>query len=1354
MGSNQLARIETLNKENYDTWKMQMEALLIKNDAWSYVNGAMVKPAVVVGDVESEAAAQQWARNDSKAKSDIILAINPSELKQIKGCGSSREVWLKLEGIYQSKGPARKATLLKQLTLQRMEESGDVREHIDMFFDAVDKLQEMEVEINRDLLAIMLLYSLPDSFENFRCAIESRDHLPTPDVLRVKIIEESNARKTAARGASQNALFSNHRANWRKKNVKKTERTTNGENSKSGTKNDCGNFKYRCYKCKEIGHKAADCKNKDFRASAKSAEDTCLSVSECHLTSSNKRNTWCLDSGATSHLCNDERAFSEMKSEPGKLNLANNCSTNITAQGKAMFTADVFGESKNISLSKTLLVPDLRTNLLSVGKITEKGCEVIFKRDNAFVVGNDGSVKLVADRIGELYYARERNKERSTGLVFAAGLPCTKTFEVWHRRLGHLNARDMSEAISKGTVLGLDVLKPMNFARDSIECEVCLQGKMVRTPFPKRSDRTSELLELIHSDVCGPMRVQSMSKARYFIEFIDDCSRWTVVRFLRSKSEAIEATKEFITMVENQQGKKIKTFQTDNGGEYTSEQFDNLLKGLGITRRFTIPHNPEQNGIAERKNRTLLDMARCLMLQSGLPPSFWAEAVNTANYIRNRCPSKSLGGRTPYEVWTGKKPNVSHFREFGCRVFRLDRQPNRGKFDSRAKEGVFLGYSEESKGYRVWMPNERKVEITRDVKFLEGTEKKAEIFTEFVPDDLFKGETDEVESPRYVGIEMRSAEEVENPEEEVQDEIEEEPVVRRERGRPRLVRTGARGRPRKVCRFQEARTAEIEAEAFISEIPARIAMNSPEVDEWYDAMAVEIRSIIKNNTWKLVKRPDDREVIGSRIVLRNKYNANGTLERRKARLVAQGFSQRPGVHFKETFAPVARLSSIRLLASIAAQYDMNIRQFDVTCAYLNGELEEEIFMEPPKYLLQVLEMIQSEEDREVGDKARKMLKQLREGDHVCLLKKSLYGLRQAGRSWYAKLDGILRRFGAVPTKADPCVYQIGTGEDSTLIAIYVDDIIVASRDPRMADRLFNCLSQKFETSDLGEIGYCLGMEFNRTLGAINILQTGYINELLKRFGMFDSKPVCAPLDPGVKLLKSEEPPDENLPYRELVGALTYLSTATRPDISFAVSYLGQFNNCYGKPHWTAAKRVLRYLKGTTKLGLTFFKKSQFLEGFVDADWGNCPNDRKSFTGYVFMLGGGPVSWDARKQKTVALSSTEAEYMGLAEATKEASYLRSFLIELGLDNLSSVVVYEDNLGALKLAANPTFHNRSKHIDIKYHFIRDAVKEKILSLSHVSSAEMVADVLTKGLPGSRHQRCVRELGLCRAAETYRD
>ncbi|KAH0813323.1 hypothetical protein GEV33_009468 [Tenebrio molitor] len=361
MGSNQLARIEILNKKNYDTWKMQMEALLIKNDAWSYVNGATVKPALVVGDADSEAAAQQWVRNGSKAKSDI------------------------LEDIYQSKGPAKKATLLKQLALQRMEESGDVREHIDMFFDAVDKLQEMDVEINRDL-----------------CAIESRDHLPTPDVLRVKIIEESNARKTAAEEllkmrCSVTIKQIGERRTGRRLKTRRTVRTRNPVPRMTG------NFKYRCYTCKEIGHKAADGKNKDFRASAKSAEDTFLNVSECHLTSSNN-------------------AFSEMKSESGKLNLANNGSTSITAQGKSMFTADVF---------------DLRTNLLSVGKITKKGCDVIFKRDmsvateviqgyNSGVMTVSVTLKEQKDSFAFMVYTEERMQQAEGKLKFVLGSGATE----------------------------------------------------------------------------------------------------------------------------------------------------------------------------------------------------------------------------------------------------------------------------------------------------------------------------------------------------------------------------------------------------------------------------------------------------------------------------------------------------------------------------------------------------------------------------------------------------------------------------------------------------------------------------------------------------------------------------------------------------------------------------------------------------------------------------------------------------------------------------------------------------------------------------------------------------------------
>jgi len=267
MSSIGLARIEALNKDNYDTWKLQMQALLVKNDAWMYVSGESVKPTLVAGDATTANAVKQWKTNDDKAKSDIILSINPSELKQIKGCETSRDVWLKLENIYQSKGPARKATLLKQLTLQRMENGGDVRDHIRKFFDAIDKLGEMEVDIHPDLLSIMLLYSLLSSYENFRCAIESRDELPTPETLRIKIVEESEARlNDVARAPAQNTLYANKGG----KKMRKPKRpTTKKDEASTG-----GGFKYRCHRCGTVGHKAAECtkdigKQEDTREKAK-----------------------------------------------------------------------------------------------------------------------------------------------------------------------------------------------------------------------------------------------------------------------------------------------------------------------------------------------------------------------------------------------------------------------------------------------------------------------------------------------------------------------------------------------------------------------------------------------------------------------------------------------------------------------------------------------------------------------------------------------------------------------------------------------------------------------------------------------------------------------------------------------------------------------------------------------------------------------------------------------------------------------------------------------------------------------------------------------------------------------------
>lgn len=317
-----------------------------------------------------------------------------------------------------------------------------------------------------------------------------------------------------------------------------------------------------------------------------------------------------------------------------------------------------------------------------------------------------------------------------------------------------------------------------------------------------------------------------------------------------------------------------------------------------------------------------------------------------------------------------------------------------------------------------------------------------------------------------------------------------------------------------------------------------------------------------------------------------------------------------------------------------------------------------------------------------------------------------------------------------------------------LVVVYVDDILVASKQQKSITELRQYLSRMFEIKDLGKIKYCLGIEFSQDDDGYTMRQKGYIKDVLDRYGMYECKTVSTPLDLSTKLKRNEEKSDDegkNLPYRELIGAMMYLAMCTRPDIAHTVSYLGQYNSCYDKTHWTAAKRVLRYLKGTMDVGLKFRRTTEPLTGYVDADWANCLDDRRSYTGYAFILSGTTISWESRKQRTVALSSTEAEYMALTEAAKEAIYLQRFLKELGFDELTKVKVYCDNNGARKLAENPIFHHRTKHIDVRHHFIREVLEDGLLEVTYCATEDMAADILTKGLSGPKTKRCLEILGV---------
>lgn len=1370
-------RFEALTKDNYDTWKLQVRALLIKNDAWPYVSGTVTKPVIIEADPTTQEAANRWTDADLKAQSDIILAMSPPEIKQIKDCTTAREIWVKLENTYQSKGPARKAAFLNQLMSLKMENGDDVREHSQAFLDVVDKLAELEIAINKDLLAVMFLRSLPEEYENFRCAMSTRDELPSLETLRIKVTEESETRKISTRRSLQNAMVAAKSENKNRHNDQ------HGESKKDNSmvRKDA---KMKCFKCGKVGHRARNCRSGKISANqtaSVSEEDVCLFTKpEVLMDKSFKTEggavdlKWCFDSGCTSHMCGDLKSFIEInqENEHKKINLASSARADIFGKGVVSTKTTTGKCTKTLKLSDTLYVPDLRSNLISVSKITDKGNCVLFDRNSAKVVDENGKVVITGIREGGLYFLTNTEKQECRAIYDTEKPrnPKKNSLEDWHVRLGHLNIQSLREAIKKGSIQGVTV----NNINENFKCSTCFLGKMCRPPFPKESKRKTCVGDIIHSDICGPMRVSSLGKKVYFATFIDDSSGWCEIRFLSRKSEVAEEFENFRLFVDTQKGIKIKTLQSDNGKEYDNRVLDQILLKNGIIRRLTAPYNPEQNGVSERRNRTLMETARCLLIESGLPSKFWAEAVNTANFVRNRSPSRRLEGKTPFEMWHGKPPNVSDFKRFGSQVFVMNRSPGIGKLEPRSREGVFLGYSSESKAYRVWIKSEEKIVISRDVKF---TDNLANIPNPQAGNIFLKEELSELELkspanvievdlrrnsiPEPIESDLEEEDEVENENED--DDYDSEytdaeeflgfpsanpPATRR--GRPRILRTGLRGRPRKVKLTANLADQSTTDSAFLTEIPVERALAGPDSLEWKIAMAEEVKSIIDNKTWNLTKRTSETKAIGSRFILRDKIDPEKGNTKRKARIVAKGFLQQPGKDFHETYAPVARLSSIRTAIALAARNRMNIRQYDVTTAYLNGKLDEEVFMEIPRWFEDVLTFIINERigDGEWISKVQEILSELQSGDTVCHMRKAIYGLKQAARVWHNLLDRELRNLGAHPTKSDPCVYLKNKGEKLMIIVIYVDDLLIMCKDHNEILNFGRGLSKVFDMKDVGDVKRCLGMDFVINQKGIFINHETYIASVLTRFGMIDCNQVSTPLDPGTHLTKDkvwEESDGEKPPYRELVGCLLYLSISTRPDLSHAACILSQFNDCFGKIHWNAAKRVLRYLKGTMKSGILYEYDNNELAGYVDADWGSSIHDRRSCTGYVFLLSGGAIVWDSRKQRTVALSTTEAEYMAMADAAKEIVHLRRFLLELETSEAKSIKLYVDNMSAQKLAVNPVHHSRTKHIDVRHHFIREVVKSGQVELEHVESGKMLADVLTKFLPKPRHEQCILSMGL---------
>ena len=750
-----------------------------------------------------------------------------------------------------------------------------------------------------------------------------------------------------------------------------------------------------------------------------------------------------------------------------------------------------------------------------------------------------------------------------------------------------------------------------------------------------------------------------------------------------------------------------------------------------------------------------MNMVRCVLTEKKIPKCFWAEAVVWSCYVQNKCPTKALKDITPQEAWSGVKPTVNHFRVFGCLAHVHVPHEKRKKLDDRSMCCVLLGVSEETKGYRLYNPMTDKVVVSRDVVFEEekgwnwSENHQEQILMDLEWDD--SGE--KIDDHSEIGEERRVDEAVTNDlgedaeiDENVAAEIEgvsaavEDEYFEEQENQTVTVNNAGGQVEGRVTRTplwmrDYVNGDELSAdEAYVAEVMAAeedpfFFKDAVKEEKWRQAMDNEILSIEKNKTWTLTMLPNNAKRIGVKWIYKTKFNESGEIDKYKARLVAKGYSRKHGIDYTEVFAPVARLDTVRMIISMAAQKGLRIGQLDVKSAFLHGELSEDVYVEQP---------------RGYEKKGKKHL--------VYKLHKALYGLKQAPRAWFNRIESYFLKEGFQRCESEQTLFtkRSSTGK-IIIVSIYVDDLIFTGDDDAILTDFKRSMLREFDMSDLGSMRFFLGIEVLQRDDGIFICQRKYALEILKRFGMLESNEVNSPIIPGFKISKDEDGISVNdTHYKQLVGSLMYL-TATRPDMMFVTCLISRYMGRPTNLHLQVAKRALRYLKGTMNYGIHYKKKgSGKLLAYTDSDYAGDIEDRKSTSGYVFLMNSGAVSWCSKKQPIVTLSTTEAEFVAAAICTCQAIWIKRVLKELNYSDEECTHIWCDNSSTIKLSKNPVLHGRSKHIDVRYHFLRNLTKEGLIDLIHCGSKDQVAYIMTKPLKVDVFQRLRGLLGVYDIAE----
>ena len=1143
---------------------------------------------------------------------------------------SAREMWLELERLFDGNSEDRLYSLGMQF-FASIEMDQEMTIHLSRLktlfndFNAEFRRSGMQ-ELPEILLILKILNSLPKEYLSF---VTSWKMLSTA--------ERSIERLTTELCSFQRELKRNNKD---QNELKQEALAVNHDKKKLVNKSRVN----RCFYCNEKGHFIRNCQKwikdgKPSKSEKKSQKLREAMTVESFVSVTNqfrieKESDWFVDNGATVHVTKDRQIFKEFREFNEKREIKT-AKGNLEAVGEGTVPVEMLikGRWHQKKLLNVWYVPNISRNLFSVTAAHDKNKDSCFvSRPTSCHFKINGRIVMVGNREfeGGLFKAALRTKSQTQEVN---SLSDDLMLQLYHERMAHQNKHHVKKLIERE--LGIKV------RADNETCEGCIYGKAHRLKFGTRVRATAPG-ELIHCDVCGPFEMPSFRGYRYFVLFKDDFSRYRRVYFMKEKSEVSSKLEEMLAEARTS-GNTVKELLSDNGLEFDNEKVRKILQQHGVKQRLITPYTPQQNGCAERDNRTLVEAARAMLYaHSNLPKRLWAELVNTAAYIINRTGVSAVEGKSPFELWFGKKPSIKHLKVIGTTCYAYIPEQKRKKLDKKALKCVLIGYNGDD-SYRLWHQESGDTKISRDVRFDKEVLLKSTVSTS-ISLEIYELHNSSQESNSIAG----------------EDEMKEE------------------------------------------------VKDSDEPDEIQD---LSQQSSSETGEDEIKELKNSETSISSKRELRDR-----SLIKQPARLEDYVLNAE-GIEFSEISSLESRLSTVRSVLSVAARDKLYLLQFDVSTAFLYGDLEEDIYMIQP-------------EGCDDGS------------GRVCHLKRSLYGLKQAPRGWNKKFNDFLTKEGFKSSFADPCLYIRNRNGRKLILVLYVDDGLIASSNKEDVEQFITDLKKSFQIS-CSEAKFYLGLEIAQEKDGIKITQKGYIEKILKKFNMENANPVETPI---IKSSQNIEPgkAESKFPYNSAVGALMYLMVGTRPDIAYAVGVASRSLENPTEDDIVKVKRIFRYLRGTVSHGIKYQADSvKGLEAYSDADHAGDLATRRSTTGVICCFAEGAVSWFSQRQASVSISTTEAEIVASSEAARELVWLKRLFADL--THIDKTRLFVDNEAAIKLAHNPEMHRRTKHIETRHFYVRECVQENLLEVERISSQDQLADIMTKPLFKPRFRMLCQAIGL---------